>query len=81
MLDAKTRLLEARRELHHLELQVEQYSLHFDGLAAHPYEAERARAVLETMTTDLASQRTYCDLLARVERPEKLSVKNASRVA
>jgi hypothetical protein len=79
MIDMKTRLLEAQRALHHLELQVEQYSLHLEGLGAHPHEAERARAVLERMITDLASQRTYYELLAKADRNR--ATKNKSRVA
>ena len=63
--DKKTRLLEAERALHGLEIQVEQYRLHIDGLAAHPQEAERARAVLKKLNTQLASQRTYCGLLEK----------------
>jgi hypothetical protein len=83
MLDTKTRLLDAQRVLHHLELQVEQYTLHLEGLAAHRHEAERARAMLERMKTELASQRTYCNLLARAGQVEELSAKKngSSRVA
>jgi hypothetical protein len=64
MLDVNKRLREAERALHHLELEIEQYRYHIDGLAAHPQEAERARAALEKLTTQLASQRMCCDLLA-----------------
>jgi hypothetical protein len=81
MLDAKRRLLEAELALHRLGLQVEQYSLHLGGLAAHPHEAERARAELKRITADLASQRAYCDLLAKANGVEGLSAKMVSRVA
>jgi hypothetical protein len=64
MLDTKTRLLEAELALHRLELQVEQYRLHLDGLVAQPHEIERARQALEKATKELAHQRTYCYLLA-----------------
>ena len=81
MLDADTRLREAQRALHHLELQIEQYGLHIEGLAAHPHEARRARTVLKKMTADLASQRTYCDLLAKADRAAGRAMSKAARVA
>ena len=46
MSDAKTRLQEAEHVLHRLEIQVEQYRIHFEELTAQPHEAQKARAVL-----------------------------------
>jgi hypothetical protein len=81
MLDANTRLRVAERALHHLELEIEQYRHHIDGLAAHPQEAERARAALEKLTTQLASQRMYCDLLAKADLAGNSARKSGPRVA
>ena len=77
----KTRLVEAERALQSLEIQIEQYRFHLEELVGQPYEAAKARAVLEEMTTDRALQRKYCDLLANAELAEGLSVKNRSRAA
>jgi hypothetical protein len=66
MLDAKTRLLEARQALHHLELGIEQYRIHIAELADR-HEVERARAILDKLQADLEAQRRYCDLLAKAE--------------
>jgi hypothetical protein len=46
--------LEAERALHRLDIQIEQYRVHLEELAAHPQEAEKARAVLERMMRDRA---------------------------
>jgi DNA repair exonuclease SbcCD ATPase subunit len=81
MLDANARLREAQRALHHLELEIEQYRLHIEGLAAHPREAEQARAALERLTAQLASQRTYCDVLAKTDGAGNRATKKVSRVA
>ena len=59
------RLFEAESALRYLEHQVEQLTLHIEGLAAHPQEASRARLILEKLQRDLASQRTCCEWLAK----------------
>jgi len=79
MHDAKTRILEAERALHHLELKVEQYRLHISELEGHPHEAEQARAVLEKLMADLAVQRKYCELLARASGGEGVSARTSRR--
>ena len=66
----KIRVLEAERALHRLEIQIEQYRVHLEELGQHPQEAEKARAVLEKMTTEQAWQKKYCDLLANAELVE-----------
>ena len=71
--DSTTRLLVALQALHHLELQVEQHQIHVSELGAHPHEQKRARAVLDLLTADLATQRTYCDLLERAASREDVS--------
>jgi hypothetical protein len=82
MLDSNTRLLQAEHALHHLELEIEQYRIHLDELVQHPHEAERARAVLEKMLSDLAAQRRYCELLAKADGAEDPVAKSgSSRVA
>ena len=81
MADTHTRLLEARRELHRLGLHAEQYRLHLAELGAHPAEAERARAVLEKLTTDLARQRSYCELLEKAYQREDEALTGVPRVA
>jgi hypothetical protein len=81
MLNTKTRLLEAQRALHSLELQIEQYGIHISELSAHAGEVERARAVLGKLLADLGAQRTYCDLLAKSGRNVELPVNKGSRVA
>ena len=78
--DKKTRLLEAERALHGLEMQVEQYRVHIEELAQHPSEATKARAMLENITTELALQRKYYDLLQKAAPVEDRPL-NGSRVA
>ena len=78
--DKKTRLLEAERALHSLEIQVEQYRVHFEELAQHPSEATKAHAMLEKMTTELTLQRKYYDLLRKAVPAEERPL-NGSRVA
>jgi hypothetical protein len=63
--DMSNRLFEAESALRYLEHQVEQLTLHIEGLAAHPQEASRARLILEKLQRDLASQRTCCEWLAK----------------
>jgi hypothetical protein len=79
MSDPKTRLQAAERVLHRLELQVEQYRIHFEELTAQPHEAERALAVLGDMISKLRSQRTYCDLLGNAVRAAELNGSSAKR--
>ena len=81
MLDANVRLREAERALHHLELQIEQYRLHIAELTAHPHETERSCAVLEGLLAELASQRRYCDLVAKADHAGGRATKKVSRVA
>ena len=80
MSEKKIRLLEAGRALHSLEVQIEQYRLHLDELAAQPYEQEKAHAMLNRMSALLESQRTYCNLLKQATSDEDLRV-NGARVA
>jgi hypothetical protein len=80
MSDKKMRLFEAERALQSLEIQIEQYCLHIEQLAGQPYEAEKARAVLEKIMTELASQRTYCELLKNAV-PAEARAMNGARVA
>jgi hypothetical protein len=72
MSDAKTRLLEAEHVLHRLEMRLEQYRFHLEGLSAHPHEAQKARADLDKMISQLGSQRRYCDLLRNAVQGEAL---------
>jgi hypothetical protein len=65
MITSEMRLREAKRELHHLELQAEQYRLHLDELGAHPQEASRAQNALEQLQANLERQRKYCGLLEK----------------
>jgi hypothetical protein len=81
MTDKPTRMLEAERALQSLDIRIEQYCVHLEELAAHPQEAEKARAVLEEMTTERARQKNYCDLLANAELAEGLSERSGSRAA
>jgi hypothetical protein len=81
MTDTKDRLLQARRELHRLELQIEQYHLHLSELAAHPQEADRARITLERLVTELGTQRKYCDLLQNAEESREVERRDSSDVA
>src|SRR6476660_4916110 len=62
MSDRKTRLLEAERALHHLEIQVEQYRIHLEELAQHPSEAAKANVMLERISMELLRQRKCHDL-------------------
>jgi hypothetical protein len=75
------RLSEALQALHHLELQVEQHQIHVSELGAHPHEEQRARAVLDRMTAELAMQRRYCDLLERAASRQDGSRSDGSRDA
>ena len=75
MPDKKTRLLEAERALHSLEIQIEQYRLHLKELAQHPREATKARAMLDSITTELALQRKYCSPLRNAVPPEERELK------
>jgi hypothetical protein len=81
MTDTKDRLLQARRELHRLELQIEQYHLHLSELAAHPHEADRARFTLERLITELGTQRKYCDLLEKSVESREVERRDSSNVA
>ena len=78
--DKKTRLLEAERALHGLEIQVQQYRLHIVDLAQHPSEVTKARVVLEKITAELALQRKYYDLLQKAVPADDRPL-NGSRVA
>ena len=78
--EKKTRLLEAERALHGLEILVEQYRLHIVELAQHPSEATKAHAMLEKIMTELARQRKYYDLLQKAVPAEDRPL-NGSRVA
>lgn len=80
MSDKKTRLLEAERALHSLEIQVEQYRLHIEEPAQHASEATKARAVFEKITAELVLQRKYYDLLQKAVSAEDRPL-NGSRVA
>ena len=80
MPDKRTCLLEAEEILHRLEMQVEQYQLHVAELAGQPYQADKARAVLDRMTTELNWQRKYCELVANTEAAEPGWARNGSRV-
>ena len=80
MSDKKTRLLEAERSLHGLEIQIEQYRVHLEELAQHPSEATKAHAMLVKITTELALQRNYYDLLKKAVPAEDRPL-NGSRVA
>ena len=81
MADTNDRLVQARRELHHLELQIEQYHLHLCELTAHPHEADRARVTLGRLVAELGTQRKYCDLLEKIEESREIGRKNVSDVA
>jgi hypothetical protein len=76
MLDVTTRLRDAQLALELLEIQIEQYRLHLEGLVGQPHETEQARQTLEKATRELALQRTYCDLLAA--EVQRLPAKNGS---
>ena len=78
--DKTTRLLEAERAVHVLEIQVEQYRVHLKELVQHPSEAAKARAVLANITAELALQRKYYDLLKKAGPREERPL-NGSRVA
>ena len=80
MPDTETRLLEAERALHRLEMQIEQYQLHFAELIGQPYEADKARGVLNRMTIELEWQRRYCELLGNAVAADGHLAKNGSRV-
>jgi hypothetical protein len=80
MSDKKTRLLEAERVLHSLEIQIEQYRLHLEELAEHPHEATKARAMLDSITTELALQQKYCNLPKNAVPAEERGL-NGARVA
>jgi hypothetical protein len=81
MSDKVTRLHDAERALHSLEIQIEQYRIHLEELAGDPHEAAKARAVLEKMTTEHTWQKKYFALLANTQSADALSVRNGSRVA
>ena len=81
MIDGDARLSEALRALQHLELQVEQREIHVSELGAHPHEEQQARTVLDRLTAELATQRTYCDLLERAASRQDVSRTNGSRDA
>lgn len=82
MLDNETRLEAARQALHSLELRVEQLRFHLEGVAGHPDQSDRARALLDQMTTQLEWQRKYCDLLANAASSDAPAAKDgSSRVA
>ena len=72
MSNTQTRLQEAEHILHRLEMHIEQYRIHLRELTDQPHEAQRARAVLDTMISQLGSQRTYCDLLRNAVVAEAL---------
>jgi hypothetical protein len=80
MSDKKTRLLEAERVLHSLEIQSEQYRLHLEELAQHPHEATKARTMLDRVMTELALQQKYCNLLKNAVPAEEHAL-NGVRVA
>jgi hypothetical protein len=63
MTDTKTRLREAERVLDRLEMQIEQHRLHLAELSSQAHEADKARAVLNRMATELEWQQKYCELL------------------
>jgi hypothetical protein len=79
MSDTKTRLLNAERALHRLELQFEQFQLHLAELGSQPHEAEKAHAVLSNMRTELERQRMYCQLLVNAATLEAGAM-NGSRI-
>jgi len=80
MPDTKIRQLAAEGALHRLEMQIEQYQLHLAELTCQPYEAEKARAALKRMTTELEWQRRYCELLGNAVAADGHLAKNGSRV-
>jgi hypothetical protein len=77
MLDAKTRLLEARQALHHLELEIEQYRIHIAELAGR-HQIERARVVLDQMAAELEAQRRYCDLIEKADGASDVEANSGS---
>ena len=58
--------MEAERALHRLDIQIEQYRVYLEELAAHPQEAEKVRAVLERMTRDRANQAKGINLRVQI---------------
>jgi hypothetical protein len=80
MADRKSTLRDAQQALELLEIQIEQYRFHLEGLVAQPHEVERARQVLKKATREFGLQRRYCDVL--IAEVEGLAAKNRSlRVA
>jgi uncharacterized protein YigA (DUF484 family) len=80
MPDTKTRLLEAERALDRLELQIEQYQLHLAELSSQAHEADKARAVLNRMATELEWQQKYCELLRNAAAANEDFTLSGSRV-
>jgi len=76
----KTCLLEAERALDRLELQIEQYQLHLAELSSQAHEADKARAVLNRMATELEWQQKYCELLRNAAAATEDFPLNGSRV-
>jgi hypothetical protein len=80
MSDKMTRLHDAERALQSLDIQMEQYRIHLEELAGDPHETAKARAVLNSITTELALQRKYCNLLKNAVPAEERAL-NGARVA
>jgi hypothetical protein len=80
MPDTKTRLLEAERALDRLEMQIEQHQLHLAELSSQAHEADKTRAVLSRMATELEWQKKYCELLRNAAAANEDFSLNGSRV-
>jgi uncharacterized protein YigA (DUF484 family) len=80
MPETKTRLLDAERAVDRLEMQIEQYQLHLAELSSQAHEADKARAVLNRMATELEWQQKYYDLLRNAAAANEDFSLNGSRV-